>query len=571
MPESYTFAQIDRVCARVEEKMRAAQYDSETIRRYGILVEEALIKWREALGEGTALAVAVTEKKGWMHFQLSAPGEKTYPFENGSEEKDYIGRMHDRLLSGTGSEVGYRYADGENRLSLALPVKDHERSLFYHNAVSLAVPAAIQALLTTLITMTDSLLLGFLNQNALSAISLAAKYIGLFNMAVSVLVTGTTIFASQCWGKRDWKGLSRVFSISVKISAVFSLVCFCGAFFAPRFVMGLYTNVPELIDMGEEYLRIVSVTFLFSAFFQIYYGIMRNTGRIVRCTVYQIGSAAFNCLLDFLLIFGLLGFPQIGIRGAAIGSVAAAVLQFALCMIDLKRSSSLSFLLREDDHAARQMIVTYFRQSLPLVLQIVSWNIADNIIASIIGHMDSNIIAAVGVANTAAELGFFICSGVFGTCGILIGNKLGKGELEMAKTYSHRYLGMIGKCAAITFVITFITNGVIGLLPLTLTAEAFRILHILLLFSAFTLVFRAFNNTFSYGGFYAGGDTVALAVIDIICMWGIMVPFGLLGTYVFHLPPMLMLLFLRANEIVSFPLKLYRYKQYRWLKQLPTQ
>ena len=570
MQEKYTFAQIDRICAQIEEKMNALQYDSESIRRYAILMEEALIKWRDALGEEKELAFESKEKRGWVEFCLSADGERVYPFLKGTDEEDPVALMHDRLLSGTGSEVRYRYRRGVNCLTLSLPVKDHEKELFYHNARTLALPAAIQALLTTLITVTDSLLLGFLDQNSLSAISLTAKFINLFNMIVVALVTGTTIFASQCWGKRDWKGLSRVFTVSVKASSAVSLVFFCVSFFLPRQTMGLYTNVPDLIDKGSEYLRIVSCTFLMSGFFQVYYSVMRNMGRIVRCTVYQIGSALFNCALDVILIFGLMGFPQLGIRGAAIGSIAASVLQFALCLYDLKSSSSLHFLFRDDDPGAKKIMLGYFRQSLPLVLHTVLWTLGDNVVASVIGHMDSDIIAAAGVANTVGEVAAFLCAGVYNTCGILVGNKLGKGELEMAKTYSHRYLMMVLRRAVGTFLLTCLINVFVEVLPLQLTPQAFRDLHIFLVMSAFTLSFQAMNRTLNFAGFFAGGDTVALTVIDLINIWIIIVPVGLLGMYVLKLPAIALALFLRAHEITSFPFKLIRYKQYKWLRQLPT-
>lgn len=570
MRKNYTFGQIDRVCAAVEDTLRVLRYDSESIRRYVILVEEALIKWRGTLGKDAELILDTNEKRKWVHFRISAPGERAYPFLKGIDDQDQIALMHDRLLSGTGSEVRFRYLRGENVLLLSFPKEDHEKALFYHNARALALPAAIQFLLTTLITVTDSLLLGFLDQDCLSAISLTAKFINLFNMIVTALVTGTTIFASQCWGKRDWKGLSRVFTVSVKASSVISLLFFCVSFFLPRQIMGLYTDVPVLIDKGSEYLRVVSYTFLLSGFFQVYYGLMRNTGRIVRCTIYQIGSALFNCLLDFVLIFGYLGFPAMHIKGAAIGSIAAAVLQFGLCLYDLRKSSSLRFLLKDDEPSAKKLMLGYFRQSLPLIAQMVLWTLGDNVVASIIGHMDADIIAAAGVANTVGEVAAFLCAGVYNTCGIMVGNKLGKGELDMAKTYSHRYLDMVLRRAAGIFLLTCLINVFIEALPLRLTPQAFRDLHIILIMSAFSLSFQALNRTLNFAGFFAGGDTLALMVIDLVNIWVIIVPLGLLGTYVLRLPAIVMVLFLRAHEITSFPFKLYRYRQYKWLRQLST-
>lgn len=180
----------------IENTLKKYGYESIEIERYSLLTEEVLLKWKEALGEEAEAFFETKETRTAVKFVFTVKGKKVYPFEHKDDSVDFLSKMHDRLLEGTGCEFRYAHLGNKNRLSLTLPKKKHEEKLFYKNMVYLAVPVAMQWLLTTIITATDSILMGLVDQNSLSAISMTSALMDLFNILITALVTGTTIFAS---------------------------------------------------------------------------------------------------------------------------------------------------------------------------------------------------------------------------------------------------------------------------------------------------------------------------------------------------------------------------------------
>lgn len=190
-----------------------------------------------------------------------------------------------------------------------------EKKVFYKKLTALVFPIAVQNLMTALVSASDALMLGFLNQTALSAVSLAAQVQFVLNLFFTALTIGTTVLAAQYWGKQDKESVEEVLCIALKISFLISLIFFVAAFFFPRILMQIFTNEMLLIEAAIPYLRIVSWSYLFMGFSQIYLCIMKNSGRTTKSTIYGSSALVLNILLNAVLIFGLFGFPQMGIAG----------------------------------------------------------------------------------------------------------------------------------------------------------------------------------------------------------------------------------------------------------------
>jgi len=567
--KQYKLTDLEEINEEILSALNDGNYERADRIRYSMLMEEGLIKWKESLGEDTGLLYERRDTGKNIKITLTCRGCRVYPYDSSHGDGDYLGRMHDRLLAGTGCEVNYRYFLGKNRMTLSLPKDNHEKTLFYRNAWALATPVMFQCLFTSLITATDSILMGVLDQDSLSAISITGSFMALYSILIGSLATGVTIYASQCWGKRDWAGINRVLSVALRYSAVCSLLFFIPAFFFPEWLMRIYTDIPQLVDLGSRYLRIVSGVILCTGFYQIYHSIMQNSGKVLISTVYMVISTLTNLVLDIVMIFGFLGFPAMGIEGAAYATLIAGILHLVLCLFNCIRDRNihLNISLRVDAESKR-LIRDYLKNSYPVAVQAVTWTLADNICTSIFGHMSTDIVAANGTVNIIQSLGEFGMEGIYRTCGILIGGKLGSNRPEEARLYGRRYLGMAGGVGFLTAVGVCILNVFAEYLPLSLSDQAFRALHILLVIEAFELFFIGINNVMNHGGFYAGGDTKALMVIDTVNMWGIIVPLSLLFMYVFKMPPIWVAVFLHMDELTSFPLKYTRYKKYKWLKKI---
>ena len=202
-----------------------------------------------------------------------------------------------------------------------------EKKEFYRKLFALVLPLALQNLMTALVSASDALMLGMLDQSSLSSVSLATQVQFVLNLFYAALTIGTTVLAAQYWGKGDREAVERVLAIVLKSSMVISLVFFLAAFFCPHLLMRIFTNDPELIQLGIPYLRIVSWSYLFMGISQIYLCIMKNSGRNMRSRVYGPSAVVLNLLLNTLLIFGFLGFPRMEIAGAALATTIARAVE----------------------------------------------------------------------------------------------------------------------------------------------------------------------------------------------------------------------------------------------------
>ena len=207
---------------------------------------------------------------------------------------------------------------------------ESEKRIFYRKLWGLVLPITIQNLMTALVSASDAFMLGFVSQTSLSAVSLATQVQFVHNLFMLALTIGATTLAAQYWGKGDTDSVEEILAIVLKISMAVSFVFFAAAMFLPGNLMRIFTDDPQLIRAGIPYLRIVSSSYLFLGFSQIYLCIMKNSGRTAKSTVYGSVAVVVNIVFNAVFIFGLAGFPAMGIAGAALATTVSRALEFLL-------------------------------------------------------------------------------------------------------------------------------------------------------------------------------------------------------------------------------------------------
>ena len=207
---------------------------------------------------------------------------------------------------------------------------ESEKRIFYRKLWGLVLPITIQNLMTALVSASDAFMLGFVSQTSLSAVSLASQVQFVHNLFMLALTIGATTLAAQYWGKGDTDSVEEILAIVLKISMAVSFVFFAAAMFLPGNLMRIFTDDPQLIRAGIPYLRIVSSSYLFLGFSQIYLCIMKNSGRTAKSTVYGSVAVVVNIVFNAVFIFGLAGFPAMGIAGAALATTVSRALEFLL-------------------------------------------------------------------------------------------------------------------------------------------------------------------------------------------------------------------------------------------------
>lgn len=445
--------------------------------------------------------------------------------------------------------------------------RDEKRN-FYSQLVTLVLPVAVQNLMSAVVSASDALMLGMLDQNSLSAISLATQVQFILNLFYGGLTLGTTILAAQYWGKGDRKSVEQVLAIATRYSMMISMIFFLLANVCPGMLMRIFTNETELITAGIPYLRIVSWSYLFMGITQIYLCVMKNSGRVLRSTIYGSTALVLNLILNSILIFGLAGVPRMEIRGAALATSLARAVELLLVLLENRKKEEVRIrpaFLRNPDRRLKKDFIHY---TIPVLANLLVWGCGFAMYSVIMGHLGSDAVAANSIAGIGKNIIACACCGLGTGSSIMVGNELGKGHLEQARRYGDKLCHVAIAVGTVSGILILLCSPLILCFTGSLTVQAKEYLKIMLMFCSWYMVGKAVNCSTIAGIFCAGGDTRFGFLCDTINMWGVIVPISLIAAFVLHLPVMVVYFVMSLDEVTKLPVVHHHYKKYGWVNNL---
>lgn len=442
---------------------------------------------------------------------------------------------------------------------------DERKRSLRKEIVRLALPIALQQFMTALVGACDAIMLGKLSQDAMSAVSLATQVTFVFNLFMFAFMAGENMFVAQYYGKGDYTGISQVFSLVTKICGCIAVVFLAGTLFFPEQLMRILTNEETLIVLGSEYLRVIGISYVFSGIAQIFLAIMKNCGAVNMSTLINGVMVILNIALNAVFIFGLSGFPKMGIKGAALATVLATVVQFLWSVgYVLCRIRAVKFSLRSCE---KKLFGRFWQKTVPLLINNLAWGIGFSMYSVIMGHLGTDAVAANGIANISKNLVVCFCLGLGNAGSIIVGNRLGADRLQEAKE--------VGETLTKTAIIAGIVSGLvlISLSPfitkmVDLTPTARGYLQKMLLISSYYIAGKSVNCMTIGGIFAAGGDSKFGMLCDSVTLWCIIVPLGCICAFILKLPVMVVYFVLNLDEIIKLPVVYKHYKKYKWIKNL---
>ena len=442
---------------------------------------------------------------------------------------------------------------------------DERKRSLRKEIVRLALPIALQQFMTALVGACDAIMLGKLSQDAMSAVSLATQVTFVFNLFMFAFMAGENMFVAQYYGKGDYTGISQVFSLVTKICGCIAVVFLAGTLFFPEQLMRILTNEETLIVLGSEYLRVIGISYVFSGIAQTFLAIMKNCGAVNMSTLINGVMVILNIVLNAVFIFGLSGFPKMGIKGAALATVLATVVQFLWSVgYVLCRIRAVKFSLRSCE---KKLFGRFWQKAVPLLINNLAWGIGFSMYSVIMGHLGTDAVAANGIANISKNLVVCFCLGLGNAGSIIVGNRLGADRLQEAKEAG----GTLTRTAIIAGVVSglvlialspFITKMV----DLTPTARGY--LQKMLLICSYYIAGKSVNCMTIGGIFAAGGDSKFGMLCDSVTLWCIIVPLGCICAFILKLPVMVVYFVLNLDEIIKLPVVYKHYKKYKWIKNL---
>ena len=445
---------------------------------------------------------------------------------------------------------------------------ESEKRIFYRKLWGLVFPIAIQNLMTALVSASDAFMLGFVSQTSLSAVSLATQIQFVHNLFMLALTIGATTLAAQYWGKGDTDSVEEILAIVLKISMAVSVVFFIAAMFFSGFLMRIFTNDIRLIQAGIPYLRIVSVSYLFMGFSQIYLCIMKNSGRTAKSTIYGSVAVVINIGFNVIFIFGLAGFPAMGIAGAALATTVSRALELLLTIYENMHRSLVCVRLKYIRNSSKKLKKDFWHYTTPVLGNELVWGCGFTMFSVIMGHLGSDAVAANSVANILKNIIACVCNGIGIGAGIIVGNELGKGEMERATEYGNRLFKLAVFAGAVSGLILLAVSPVLRIFTGSLSAQAHSYLKNMMYICTYYMIGKSVNATVIAGVFCAGGDTKFGLKCDAVTMWVILIPIGMITAFVLKLPIMVVYFIISMDEIIKLPDVYRHYKKYNWVRNL---
>ena len=432
----------------------------------------------------------------------------------------------------------------------------------------LAFPIALQNLINTGETTADVVMLGRVGETALSSGSLAGQVQFVMSLMIFGLTSGASVLTAQYWGKKDVQTIEKVFGMTLCFVSCAGIVFFTAAELFPEQIMHVFSSEPEVIEGGVSYLRIVAFSYPLSAFCTGYLYLMRSIERAKIGTVVFACSLVVNVVMNAILIFGLLGAPAMGVRGAALATLLSRCLEFVLVVYYmLKVNRQVRVRTGYFFHWDRLLLKDFLVMSIPVVLNETLWGAGMSANAAILGQLGSSAAAANSVVRLIRELVMVMCIGLSAAAGVLVGKAIGEKKLDMAETYARRMVGLsivVTICASVT---VFSLRHVI-INALTLGPEAKEYLVFMLTVLSLYSLCQSVSCPIVVGILRAGGDTRYGMLLDAGSLWvGSVLP-GWLGAFVFHLPVKGVFILLMLDEFLKFPFSVWRYRTKVWLKDV---
>ena len=438
---------------------------------------------------------------------------------------------------------------------------------FYQKLLVIAIPIGLQNLMLAMVAAADAIMLGKLDQNSMAAVSLATQVQFIQNCIIAAIVAGMGILGAQYWGKNDRKVISEIFGMGMRQTSIVSVVFFIACAFYPHILMKFFTNDATLSSIGISYLQISSWSYLMTGVSQCYLAVMKVSERVTRTAWISSVTVVVNIIFNAIFIFGLLGAPAMGARGAAVATVIARAFEMLWCIASSYGKGFIKFNPKMLFHWNKLLTLDFLRCASPIMASFIIWSVGFTSYTAIVGHLDSDAAAANSIAAVVRDLLCCICNGLCSAVGIVIGNELGAGQLKQAKIHGDKLMlfsFLSGLFCTVVMIATI--PAVLSYMKLSERAQGYLVGMFIIM--AIYMIGRTVNTIMENGVFAAGGDTLFDTYSLIVSMWCIALPCAYIAAFWLKLPVLVVYACTCLDEVGKLPWMIHHYLKYKWVKNL---
>ncbi|KNF10073.1 MATE efflux family protein [Gottschalkia purinilytica] len=439
---------------------------------------------------------------------------------------------------------------------------------FYKTLSKLALPIFVQNLITSSLNMVDTIMVGRLGELELASVGIVNQIFFLFNFIIVGITAGCGVFIAQYSGIKDTKNIKKVLGISLSMVVINAAIFMIAGLIFPENVMGLFSKETEVVLLGKEYFQVVCISYIFTAITFSFANASKSIGNTAVPMVTSFIAVTTNIILNYILIFGKLGFPAMGVKGAAMATVIARILETTILLTYIySKKGILAAKLNELFSFNKAFLLKVLKTVSDTVLIEITWALGVVVYAAIYARMGYKAIAAVNIHTTVQSFFLIAVYGISNSAVVMVGNEIGAGNEEKAKTYARRFavlaviLGLFLSALmafSAKYVVTFfnISEG--------LRSDAIKVLYA----AAILFVSFVFDTIIMVGALRGGGDTKVPLIAETFTMWCLGVPLAYIGAFVLKLPIYGVIFFVNIEEFLKSIFVLYRLLSNKWMKKV---
>lgn len=451
--------------------------------------------------------------------------------------------------------------------------------------IAITIPIVLQNLLNNVLNLVDTLMIGKLGVTDIAAVGLANKVFFVFSLLMFGVCSGSGVLASQYWGKKEIMNIRRVLRMSLLIGVGCSFLFVIPGLLCPELVMRIFTTEGETISQGAKYLIVIALSYPLTAVTNAYVAILRSMNYVKLPVIITSIAICVNVFFNYGLIFGKLGFPAMGVAGAALATLIARIVEVValLIIVHLHKpgDNGVGDFIHAKCHNSDEkvsgtklanmfpkvFVEKYFYTAAPVIMNEFMWGLGVTVYSMVYGRMGNDATAAITIATTVEQVALVFFFGICSAAAVILGNELGANELKKAEEHAKIYIVLQLILTAIGAVIVFLIKDFI-ISWFDAPASVARLVRISLTIFALYMPARMLNALFIVAIFRSGGDTKYALFLDVTGVWLIGIPMAVLGGLILKVPVYAVYGMILTEEFYKLFLGIRRYRKKKWLRNI---
>ena len=441
---------------------------------------------------------------------------------------------------------------------------------FYKKAADISIPISLQSLISIGVNLADTIMIGSLGEDALSATALANQFVSIFHIGCMGIGMGASVLTARYWGMKNLKALKQAITIMLRICVILAGIFMAITIYSPSSIMKIYTTDPQVINQGILYLKWMIPCFILMGLSLTLTIVLRSTGQVKIPLFSSIIALCVNIILNYILIFGKFGAPQMGVVGAAIATMIARGFEFLFIFIFFFFiEKKIKYRIKNLGMKCKTLLAQYMSVCLPVFVSDMLLALGNSVLAMIMGRIGKDFVSANSITMVTQQLSTVFIQGICHSGCIITGHTLGEGKKEEAQeqAYTFMMLGIIIGTVA-SLIILAIKAPIINFYNITSRTKILA--NELMKAIALIVVFQSTNSIMTKGVLRGGGDTKFLMVADVLLLWIISIPLGFMAGLVWNLDPFWIYIFLRIDQVFKTVWCYIRLRSKKWIKVISS-